>query len=98
MPPNTTHVHRGHDSKRRRVCSAGVLATEGGGMVIELNVPTYSGVATFTIAAERDEEGDWRVKIPWPENIENYKTEAPRLDGREVFDGYLYLGSSEETP
>jgi hypothetical protein len=71
----------------------------GGGALAEVHVPTYSGVAVFSLIVERDVDGDWRVFIPWPEDGEIVDQQAQLDDGRggyyEVSNGILYLGAPD---
>lgn len=64
------------------------------GLSASLFVPTYGGGQTFTITAERDNDGDWRITIPWTEASD---TDEPvtLANGDEVLNGFLYLGAPD---
>lgn len=74
-------------------CTATVTPDEHGGLIVALHVPTYSGGQSFTLAAERDADGDWRVFIPWPDD----SPEIGMLGDLEVANGIVYLGAPDES-
>lgn len=71
-------------------CTATMTPDDNGGLTVALFVPTYGGGATFEMSVERDRDGDWTVFIPWPADIEE-----ATIQGMEVLNGILYLGSPD---
>lgn len=69
-----------------------------GGITVNLYVPTYEdGPTMFSLEAERSEDGDWRVHIPWPENMDGQMPPLVSLaNGTECASGVIYLGSEED--
>lgn len=73
-----------------------VVPLEDGGLEVTMSVTTYEGVANFTLRAERDADGDWRVWIPW--RSENTDEAFILANGCEAFNGIVYLGGPEAAP
>lgn len=72
--------------------SVEVTPGERGGLSVTVRVPTYSGGMDFTIDVERDEDGDWRVFVPWPDGLREPYT----LDNDAVVsNGVAYLGAPD---
>lgn len=74
-------------------CTTTITPDDKGGMLVELHVPTYSGGVTLSLQAERDNDGDWRVFIPWPDDMED---EVRSVGGfGDAAGGILYLGAPD---
>lgn len=84
-----------------KTASAHVKPLDRGGVEVAITVPTYAGEATFTLAAERDSEGDWIVCIPWSTLMADEQMTVPdhAVVGREYLfiNGTAYLGAPDET-
>ncbi len=80
-------------------CSATVTPDDKGGMTVTLFVPTYEGGANLTISAERSNDGDWVVSIPWPDDPatadKGLLLSGPPDEQYEVVNGLLYLGAPD---
>lgn len=76
----------------RRDCQVIVHPDAGGGMTVSLVVPCSDRDARFVLSAERDNDGDWRVFIPWPNDEDDDRIAL--IDGMEVSNGILYLAAS----
>jgi hypothetical protein len=63
-------------------------------MTVTLRVPTYSGGVEFSLAAERDGDGDWRVYVPWPD-LPNSPDPVVMPGGIEVLNGVAHLGAPD---
>lgn len=90
----------------RPSCHLIAASDEQGGIAVTVVVPTYEGGATFHITVERDNDGDWRVSIPWPDEVTvddgapvsfgDHESVSGLIDGMEVTNGILYLGAPDE--
>lgn len=74
-------------------CEVKVTPGTEGGLDIEVFVPTYDGGATFSITVERDNDGDWRVFLPWIADLNDQ--EVILSDGHAVLNGIAYLGAPD---
>lgn len=76
-------------------CTATLTPDTGGGLLVELHVPTYSGGVTLSLQAERSSDGDWRVYIPWPDGMEEEDVRSVNGGVGDCRDGILYLGAPD---
>lgn len=76
-------------------CQVTIVPDDGGGVIVVVKVPTYSGWSEFTIATERDGDGDWRVHIPWPGGGTDPDGIGILPDGHEVANGVVYIGAPD---
>lgn len=88
----------------RPSCHLVAMNDDQGGIAVTVVVPTYEGGAAFHLTVERDNDGDWRVFVPWPESISvdggpdvdfAHESVMGEIDGMEVANGILYLGAPE---
>jgi len=72
---------------------------DGAGVSVTLHVPGYQGPASFTLEAERDADGDWRVYIPWFKDLHgNPAADHADLElqnGVGVTNGICYVGAPD---
>lgn len=76
------------------------MPLDAGGLRAVVVVPTYTGEQRFQITVERDEDGDWRVYIPWFKDLHGNPaadhTDLELENGTAVTNGIVYLGAPEE--
>jgi hypothetical protein len=73
--------------------TAEIIPGEKGSLTVRLHVPTYSGGATFELEAARDNDGDWRVYVPWPDKA--LSDEVVQIDGMDFANGIGYIGAPD---
>lgn len=80
-------------------CEVTVVPQPDGGVDIQLFVPTYSGGQTFTMSAERDGDGNWRIFLPlWPNEADLHEPAVVAHLGDETVDvcgGIAYVGAPD---
>lgn len=79
-------------------CGFRATTDDDGGAQVTLFVPTVEGEAEFTVLAERDEDGDWRVFIPWFHHDDNPARDHIDLllsNGYTVTNGVCHLAAPE---
>lgn len=83
--------------KPTTTCEVHIVPDRKGGIAVRLRVPTYGGGAEFWMSAERDNDGDWRVFIPWPSDAgdEVRPINTGGDTDAEVCGGILYLGAPD---
>jgi hypothetical protein len=73
--------------------------SNGEGLSVTLTVPSYDGDIEFEMHAERDADGDWRVFVPWFEDLRGNPAADQELileNGVGVTNGICYIGAPDQ--
>lgn len=69
------------------------------GLMVTLVVPSYEDEVRFTLHCERDADGDWRVYVPWFEDLHGNPaadhTDLILENGVGVTNGVCYIGAPD---
>lgn len=76
-------------------CEVTVTPLDGGGVNVTVRVPGYQADSYFDLSVERDPDGEWRVAIPWPDEVQTENAGEHTYRGMDVLNGLLYLGSPD---
>lgn len=75
--------------------TATVTREKDGGVTVDVFVPTFSGGMTLQLAVERSNDGDWRIFIPWLDDMDEDKTYILQGNVAEVANGIAYVGAPD---
>jgi hypothetical protein len=89
-----------NDNTKATSAAVSVQTLPHGGIEVEVKVPTYTGLASFKIEVERDNDvaEEWRVAIPWLAggDAERLTDEVTIDGGYGCSNGIVYLGTPED--
>lgn len=80
-------------------CNVEVESLPNGGVAVCVNVPSYEDTVEFKITVDRDEDGDWRVFVPWFKDLHGNPaadhTDLILENGVGVTNGICHVGADE---